>query len=146
MKKTPTFQPVKPLYKAIVKFAKEKDAQMLFFDVPVHISWNMISGTISIDDGKDKSLFLAHWNVVDYCQIATDGVPAAPLFCDTSKMTEKKDDKGYKTCSGCVFNAFHCENTNHCTKLPNGTLTGYTVNPLSSNFDGDTVQFTEEKK
>ena len=45
---------------------------MLFFEPEVHIGYNLVTGQVGVYDEPGNCLFLAHWNLVDYCLVVTD--------------------------------------------------------------------------
>lgn len=61
-----------PLHKVIIKFSGKKEEQVMFFEPDVHISNSLITGQVGIYDKAGNCLFLTHWNLVDWCQVATD--------------------------------------------------------------------------
>lgn len=61
-----------PLHKVIIKFSDKKQEQIIFFKPDVHIGYNLLTGQVGIYDEPGNCLFLAHWSLVDYLQVATD--------------------------------------------------------------------------
>ena len=60
------------LHKVIIKFSEKKEEQVMFFEPYVNIRYNLVTGQMGIYDEPGNCLFLTHWSLVDYCQVATD--------------------------------------------------------------------------
>lgn len=69
----------KQLYKVVIKYSGQKAEQIMFFDRPVHVSSNMISGHIGLYDEENKCMFIAKGTIVDYIQVAAD-TSLKPIF------------------------------------------------------------------
>lgn len=75
--KTTKIEPVKPLYRVLVKYTKDKEAIIMFFDEPVEVNYNFLCGSVTVDtiakEGESrKCLFLTHYGLIDYCQVSAD--------------------------------------------------------------------------
>lgn len=122
----------KPLYKALIKYTGDKDAQLMFFDIPVHIAYSILTTQVGIYDEKGNCLYLAHWDKVEYCQIVTDA-PIEPRFLskhmnipvDPSMGGKVVDTTATPSCLGCAYDGpTHCESPSICKKSGN-QLPGY---------------------
>ena len=75
--KTTKIEPVKPLYRVLVKYTKDKEAIVMFFDEPVEVNYNFLCGSVTVDtiakEGENrKCLFITHYGLIDYCQVSAD--------------------------------------------------------------------------
>ena len=75
--KNAKIEPAKPLYRVLVKYTKDKEAIVMFFDEPVEVNYNFLCGSVTVDtipkdDESRKCLFLTHYGLIDYCQVSAD--------------------------------------------------------------------------
>ena len=59
-------------HEVIIKFSEKKEEQIMFFEPDVHIGYSLVTDQMGIYDELENCLFLAHWSLIDYCQVATD--------------------------------------------------------------------------
>ena len=116
--------PTRQLYRAVIKYTKEEKEQVLFFDQPVHVGSNMLTGNVGIyQNDDDKCLLLTHFGLVDYCHVAASGEVPELL---TKRMNIPNIDK---ECQGCVFRGHICHNPKLCNREPGMVPSGYTLGP-----------------
>lgn len=123
----PEIVTVKPAYKVLVRFANEDDERLMLFDSPVHIKYDFTHLLqVGIYDDLDNCLFLASWNVIEYCQVISN-TPEAPTFMTKHMNIPIKKDK--TTCKGCIYEGSGlCHSPRQCKELSDGTRSGYTNN------------------
>lgn len=92
----PHYQP-ELKYPVYIKMAGEKDTQVLYFDRPVYVNFNVISKSISLYDDTGKNVYYAQPNIIETIQIAA--VETIQPFFLTKHMNIwcDKDNDGYLT-------------------------------------------------
>ena len=74
-----TVQLTKIQTKVFVKYTKDEQVTMMLFEGEVRVCYSFLSGSVSVENGADECLFLTHYGLIDYIQVAAEE-PIAPLL------------------------------------------------------------------